>query len=130
MTNIYKNIYLRREEEVLYNMFIWISQNIIYYLGYSRCFHCFIHIFSNIIYMDVKLKMVTSYDATNVFVDTGYKNLILTQLLYPHLKEFLLLSPGILIYQFLQMRIQQLRQNQIFMKKIWMLNQKMGRNYC
>ena len=24
--------------------------------------------------MDVKLKMVTSYDATNVFVDTGYKN--------------------------------------------------------
>ncbi|MFR2512107.1 MAG: hypothetical protein ACLS9K_09115 [Lachnospira eligens] len=29
----------------------------------------------NILYMDVKLKMVTSYDATNVFVDTGYKNM-------------------------------------------------------
>jgi len=32
--------------------------------------------------------------------------------------------------EILQMKIQQLRQNQIFMKKIWMLNQKMGRNYC
>lgn len=30
--------------------------------------------YEHIIYMDVKLKMVTSYDATNVFVDTGYKN--------------------------------------------------------
>lgn len=32
--------------------------------------------------------------------------------------------------EILQVRIQQLRQNQIFLKKIWMLNQKMGRNYC
>ena len=74
MTNIYKNIYLRKEEEVLYNIRKNVDETvetptiskIIDYVLADPCEH--------IIYMDVKLKMVTSYDATNVFVDTGYKN--------------------------------------------------------
>lgn len=75
MTNIYKNIYLRREEEVLYNIRKNVDETtdtptiskIIDYVLADPCEH--------ILYMDVKLKMVTSYEATNVFVDTGYKNM-------------------------------------------------------
>lgn len=75
MTNIYKNIYLRREEEVLYNIRKNVDETtdtpaiskIIDYVLADPCEH--------ILYMDVKLKIVTSYEATNVFVDTGYKNM-------------------------------------------------------
>lgn len=75
MTNIYKNIYLRREEDVLYNIRKNVDETtdtpaiskIIDYVLADPCEH--------ILYMDVKLKIVTSYEATNVFVDTGYKNM-------------------------------------------------------
>ena len=205
MTNIYKNIYLRKEEEVLYNIRKNVDETVETPTISKIIDYVLADPYEHIIYMDVKLKMVTSYDATNVFVDTGYKNMsgeplflslvlkddvftgkyvgtidqlgnaILTivkmrvneQEIYDNM-EFLKNNYGNykqfvddwdlkagerekdnnlgdmstclkeLIYQnsrrqqkkSLQLRIQQLHQNQIFMKKIWMLNQKMGRNYC
>ena len=74
MTNIYKNIYLRREEEVLYNIRKNVDETVETPTISKIIDYVLADPYEHIIYMDVKLKMVTSYDATNVFVDTGYKN--------------------------------------------------------
>lgn len=75
MTNIYKNIYLRREEEVLYNIRKNVDETVETPTISKIIDYVLADPYEHIIYMDVKLKMVTSYDATNVFVDTGYKNM-------------------------------------------------------
>ena len=74
MTNIYKNIYLRKEEEVLYNIRKNVDETVETPTISKIIDYVLADPYEHIIYMDVKLKMVTSYDATNVFVDTGYKN--------------------------------------------------------
>lgn len=74
VTHIYKNIYLRREEDALYNISRQLDsdaerptvEKIKEYVLADTCEH--------IIFMDIKLNMVSRYEATNVFVDTGYKN--------------------------------------------------------
>ena len=73
MTNIYKNIYLRKEEEVLYNIRKNVDETVETPTISKIIDYVLADPYEHIIYMDVKLKMVTSYDATNVFVDTGYK---------------------------------------------------------
>ena len=75
MTNIYKNIYLRKEEEVLYNIRKNVDETVETPTISKIIDYVLADPYEHIIYMDVKLKMVTSYDATNVFVDTGYKNM-------------------------------------------------------
>lgn len=69
MTNIYKNIYLRREEEVLYNIRKNVDETVETPTISKIIDYVLADTYEHIIYMDVKLKMVTSYDATNVFVD-------------------------------------------------------------
>ena len=74
MTNIYKNIYLKKKKkEVLYNIRKNVDETVETPTISKIIDYVLADPYEHIIYMDVKLKMVTSYDATNVFVDTGYK---------------------------------------------------------
>ena len=75
MTNIYKNIYLIKEKEFLYNIRKNVDETVETPTISKIIDYVLADPYEHIIYMDVKLKMVTSYDATNVFVDTGYKNM-------------------------------------------------------
>ncbi|MGN0317076.1 MAG: hypothetical protein ACI4E1_03975 [Lachnospira sp.] len=76
MTHIYDNIFLRSEEDAIHNICINLRsdantptvEEIVEYVLQDPC--------ERILYMDIKLNMVRRYDATNVFVDTGYKNVI------------------------------------------------------
>lgn len=76
MTNIYENIFLRREEDAMRNICRYLDTNaklptveeLVEYVLQDPCEH--------ILYMDIKLNMVNRYNATNVFVDTGYKNVL------------------------------------------------------
>ena len=64
MTNIYKNIYLRKEEEVLYNIRKNVDETVETPTISKIIDYVLADPYEHIIYMDVKLKMVTSYDAT------------------------------------------------------------------
>ena len=82
MTNIYKNIYLRKEEEVLYNIRKNVDETVETPTISKIIDYVLADPYEHIIYMDVKLKMVTSYDATNGIFDSPIEVNIVERMLY------------------------------------------------